>query len=325
MKFMQRVALGAAAAGTLLGADLFSNEAQAQNYPSQPVKIIVPFGAGSITDTLARILADKLGNEWKQQVIVENRPGLPGTTAVAKSDKDGYTIMMTSNGHTIARTLNKNVQFDPVADFAGITRVVETPFTMIVAVDSPAKTLKDLIGMAKANPGKYNFSSAGVASSTFLVSESFRQAAGLDLVHVPFKGVPEAVTAAIRGDVAFYFTPITDAKEQTAGGKVRSLAVTSAKRLKQVPELPTVSEAGVPGWSGGGWFGLMAPAGTPKPIIDKINADVTAILKQPEVMERIEKLGSLPAPMKPEAFDALIKADVERNAKMLAAAGLGSK
>lgn len=316
MSVLKTVITGLAAVATI------GTTAQAQSYPTQSVKIVVPFGAGSITDTLARILADKLGGTWKQQVIVENRPGLPGTTSVAKADKDGYTIMMTSNGHTIARTINKNVQFDPVADFAGITRVVETPFTMIVPVTSEAKTLKEFIDLAKKNPGKYNFSSAGVASATFLVAESFRQAAGLNLVHVPFKGVPEAVTAAIRGDVAFYFAPITDAREQTQGGKVRSLAVSSAKRLAQVPELPTFAEAGVPGWSGAGWFGLMAPAGTPKAVIDKVAADSTAVLKQPEVVARIQQLGSVPAPTSPAEFDALIKSDTEKNAKMLAAAGI---
>ena len=309
----------------LIGMATLAAPVQAQQYPSQAVKIVVPFGAGSITDNLARILADKLGQVWKQQVIVENRPGLPGTTGVAKADKDGYTIMMTSNGHTVARTINKNVSFDPAADFSGITRVVETPFTMIVPPDLPAKTLKEFIDLAKKEPGKYNYSSAGVASSTFLVSESFRQAAGINLVHVPFKGVPEAVTAALRGDVAFYFSPVTDAKEQTEGGKVRSLAVTAPQRLKQVPNIPTVSEAGVPGWSGNGWFGLMAPAGTPRPMIDKINSDVTAILKMQDVIERIEKLGSQPAPNTPAQFDALIKADIEKNAALMKAAGVEAK
>lgn len=315
MNVFKGLLLSAAAVAAL------GTQANAQTYPTQTVKIVVPFGAGSITDTLARILSERLGTVWKQQVVVENRPGLPGTTAVAKADKDGYTIMMTSNGHTIARTINKNVQFDPVADFSGITRVVVTPFTMIVQPSFPAKTLKEFLDLAKANPGKYNFSSAGVASATFLVSESFRQAAKLELVHVPFKSVPEAVTAALRGDVAFYFAPITDAAEQTAGGKVRSLAVTSPTRLKQVPDLPTVAEAGVPGWSGNGWFGLMAPAGTPRAAIDKISTDVGDILKQPDVASRIEKLGSLPAPTTPAEFDKIIKADVESNAQMLANAG----
>ncbi len=303
----------------------FGASAQAQTYPSKSVRIVVPFGAGSITDNLARIIADKLGPMWKQQVVVENRPGLPGTTSVAKADKDGYTLMLTSNGHTVARTINKNAQFDPVADFAGITRVVETPFTMIVPPGSPAKTLKDLIDMAKKDPGKYNFSTPGVASSTFLVSQSFAQAAGIKLVHVPFKSVPEAVTAVLRGDVAFYFAPITDAQAQTAGGKVRSLAVSAPKRLKQIPNVPTIAEAGLKGWSGNGWFGMMAPAGTPKAVIAKVNADVTSILKSKDVVERIEKLGSLPAPMTPAAFDGLIKSDAAKYAKMMANAGIGSK
>ena len=227
MRLLKGLLLGAAALGAV------ASQANAQAYPSQGVKIVVPFGAGSITDNLARIIADKLGPMWKQQVLVENRPGLPGTTAAAKADKDGYTLMLTSNGHTVARTINKNAQFDPVADFSGITRVVETPFTMIIPPSLPAKNLKEFIDLAKKDPGKYNFSSPGVASSTFLVSESFAQAAGIKLVHVPFKSVPEAVTAALRGDVAFYFAPITDAQAQTAGGKVRSLAVTAPQRLKR--------------------------------------------------------------------------------------------
>jgi tripartite-type tricarboxylate transporter receptor subunit TctC len=302
-----------------------TTQARAQSWPSEQIKIIVPFGAGSVTDTLARVLAEKLGTSWKQNVIVENRPGLPGTTTVAKSPADGYTLMVTSNGHVIAKTINKNVQFDPVADFVGITRLVEVPFVMIVPPTLPAKTFQEFIELAKKEPGKHNFSSAGVASTTFLAGETLRQAAGLQLVHLPFKGVPEAVTAVLRGDVSFYFAPVPDATSQAEGGKVRMLAITSATRSKDVPNVPTIAESGVPNFKYSSWFGLMAPKGTPKAIVDKINADVHTVLKDPDVVKRLSTLGSLPSPTSPAEFDAIIKSDERVYAELLKNAGLQAK
>jgi len=299
--------------------------ARAQSYPSEQVKIIVPFGAGSVTDTLARVLADKLGPMWKQNVIVENRPGLPGTTSAAKSPADGYTLMVTANGHVIAKSINKNVQFDPVEDFVGITRLVEVPFVMIVPPSLPAKTLKEFVDLAKAEPKKYNFSSAGVASTTFLAGETLRQAAGLELVHLPTKGVPDAVTAVLRGDVAFYFAPIPNAAEQSKAGNVRMLAITSPTRHKDLPDVPTVAEAGVPTFKYSSWFGLMAPKGTPKAVVDKVNADVHAVLKMPDVLERLSTIGSLPSPNAPAEFDAIIKSDEKVYAALLEKAGVQAK
>ena len=319
MSLVKRLSLMWAATVVICG------PAVAQSYPAQPVKMIVPFGAGSITDSLARVISDKLSNSWKQPVVVENRPGLPGTTSVAKSDKDGYTLMLTSNGHVIARTINKNVTFDPVADFAGITRVVEVPFIMMVTPSLAAKTLQEFIDLAKKEPGKYNFSSAGVASTSFLMAETLRQAAGLNLVHVPFKGVPEAVTAVLRGDVAFYMAPVPDSVEQSSAGKVRMLAISSPKRHPAAPGVPTIVEAGVPSFAYETWFGIMAPAGTPKAIIDKVNADVHDVLKMKDVIDRLATLGSVPSPNTPTAFDALIKSDEAKYAALLQAAGLAAK
>ena len=319
MRLASVLGLGLAALMALTG------EAPAQSYPTEQVKIVVPFGAGSVTDTLARILADKLGASWKQTVIVENRPGLPGTTSVAKAQPDGYTLMVTSNGHVIAKTINKNVQFDPVDDFVGISRLVEVPFVMIVPPTLPAKTFKEFIELAKAEPGKHNFSSAGVASTTFLAGETLRQAAGLQLVHVPFKGVPEAVTAVLRGDVSFYFAPVPDATSQAEGGKARMLAISSPTRSKDVPDVPTIAESGVPNFKYSSWFGLMAPKGTPKAIVDKINADVHAVPKMPEVVQRLATLGSLPSPNSPAEFDGIIKSDEKIYAELLAKAGLQAK
>lgn len=319
MRLATILGLGAAALLALTA------QAEAQSYPKEQVKIVVPFGAGSITDNLARTLADKLGPIWKQNVIVENRPGLPGTSAVAKAKADGYTLMVTSNGHVIAKTLNKNVAFDPVTDFVGITRLVEVPFILIVPPSSSAKTFKEFIELARKEPGKHNFSSAGVASTTFLAGETLRQAAGLELVHVPFKGVPAAVTAVLRGDVSFYFAPIPDALAQSEGGRVRMLATTSPTRLKDAPDLPTIAEAGVPSFKYGSWFGLMAPRGLPKDVVDKINADVRAVLKMPDVVQRLVTLGSLPSPNSPTEFATLIKSDEQVYAALLKKAGVGGK
>jgi tripartite-type tricarboxylate transporter receptor subunit TctC len=299
--------------------------ARAQSYPSEQVKIIVPFGAGSVTDTLARVLAEKLGPIWKQNVLVENRPGLPGTTSVAKATADGYTLMVTANGHVIAKTINKNVQFDPVDDFVGITRLVEVPFVMIVPPDLPAKTLKEFVDLAKKEPGKYTFSSAGVASTTFLAGETLRQQAGIEMVHLPTKGVPDAVTAVLRGDVAFYFAPIPNASEQAKAGNVRMLAITSPERHKDLPDVPTVVEAGVASFKYSSWFGLMAPKGTPKAIVDKVNADVREVLNMPEVVSRLVTIGSLPSPNAPSEFDAIIKSDEQVYAALLKKAGVQAK
>jgi tripartite-type tricarboxylate transporter receptor subunit TctC len=299
--------------------------AHAQNYPSQTVKMVVPFSAGSITDGLARILADKLAAMWKQQVIVENRPGLPGTAAVATAPKDGHTLMLTSNGHTIARAINKAVPFDPVKDFAGISIVASAPVAALVPADSPAKTLKDFIDMARKNPGKLNFGSAGVASTTFLAAEVMRQEAKIDMVHVPFKGAPEAVTAVIRGDVQFYFAPIPSAQSLGNAKKVKVLAVNSAKRVPQLPDVPTVAEAALPNYRYESWFGVMAPAGTPAPIRNKVAADIATVLKMQDVIDQMLKVGNIPMPTTPAEFDAIIKNDTERYSKVIAAAGIAPK
>ena len=319
MKGLRSLVLGAAA---LISA---CQMAAAQgDYPNQMVRMVVPFSAGSITDGLARILADKLTIVWKQQVIVENRAGLPGTTGVAKSPPDGYTLMLTSNGHTIAGVINKNLQFDPVKDFAGVSQVAAVPMVMIVPPDFPAKTLKEFLAMAKDKPGQLNFSSAGVASTSFLSAEIMRQNANVNMVHVPFKGAPEAVTSVVRGDTQMYFAPIPTAQELGSAGKVRVMAINSAKRMPQLPDTPTVAESGLPDYKYESWFGVMAPAGTPKPLLDKISRDIGAVLAMADVKEKLEVQGSFPAPNKPEEFDAIIKSDTERYGKILRDAGVGT-
>lgn len=300
------------------------SSASAQPYPNHLVRIVVPFSAGSITDNLARVLADKLQDMWKQQVIVENRPGLPGTTSVAKSQPDGYTLMLTSNGHTIAGVVSKNIQFDPVKDFASISKVASVPLVMIVPPDLPVKSLNDFIALANSKPGALNFSSAGVASTSFLSAEVLRQASNMNIVHVPYKGVPEATTAVIRGDAQMYFAPIPQAQELSAAGKVRAIAINSAARSPQLPDIPTVAEAGVAGYNYDSWFALMAPAGTPREIVTKVGDAMATILKMPDVAEKLTSIGAIPFPTTPEQLDALLKNDTERFAKVLQNAGIGN-
>jgi tripartite-type tricarboxylate transporter receptor subunit TctC len=310
--------LGLASAALLAA----TSGALAQSYPTQRVTIVVPFTAGSITDGLARILADKLAELWKQQVIVENRPGIPGTTAVAKSAPDGYTLMLTSNGHTIAGAITKSLQYDPVKDFAGITQVASVPLVAIVPPDLPVKTLKDFVDLAKQKPGTLNFSSAGVASTSFLSAEIFRQQANINLQHVPFRGAPEAVTAVVRGDVQMYFAPIPSSKDLSETNKVKAIAINSAKRVPQLPNVPTIAEAAVPDYKYDSWFAVMAPAATPRPIINKISQDIATVLKMPDVVDKLEKQGSIPVTNKPEEFDVIIKNDTERYTKLLKDAGI---
>ena len=303
---------------SLVGA---STAAAEQAYPNQVVRIVVPFSAGSITDGLARILADKLAEVWKQQVIVENRPGLPGTTGVAKSPPDGYTLMLTSNGHTIAGAINKNIQFDPVKDFAGVARVASVPLVAIVPPEFPAKALKDFITLAKEKPGQLNFSSAGVASTSYLSAEIFKQDAKINIVHIPYKGAPEATTAVIRNDAQMYFAPIPATQELSSTGKVRAIAINSAKRVPQLPDVPTIAET-LPNYKYESWFGVLAPAGTPQPILTKVSEDIAKVLEMPDVKEKLLAQGSIPAPTTPSEFDAINKSDTERYGKILKDAGI---
>ncbi|MET0867694.1 MAG: tripartite tricarboxylate transporter substrate binding protein [Pseudorhodoplanes sp.] len=297
-----------------------------QGYPNQLVRIVVPFSPGSATDLLARAVADKLGEKWKQQVIVENRPGVAGTNSVAKSAADGYTLMLTSNGHTVAGVLNKGLQFDPVKDFAGITPVASVPLVLISNPELPAKSVKELIELAKAKPGTMNFASPGLGSTTFIAGAMFKDAAKIDVVHVPYKGAPESNMSVVRGDSQFYFTPASTAAELVQSGKVRALAVATGKRVPSMPDVPTLNEAGLPGFAYESWFGLMAPAGTPADIIEKINNDIVDGLKDAAMQDRMAKQGGVVVMTStPKQFDEMIKTDTERYTKMFQAAGLGAQ
>ncbi|MET0445129.1 MAG: tripartite tricarboxylate transporter substrate binding protein [Pseudorhodoplanes sp.] len=320
---LARLGIGLVAAAFILSN--ISAQAQ-QGYPNQMVRIVVPFSAGSATDLLARAVADKLGEKWKQQVIVENRPGVAGTNSVAKSAADGYTLMLTSNGHTVAGVLNKGLQFDPVKDFAGITPVASVPLVLISNPELPAKSVKELIELAKAKPGTMNFASPGLGSTTFIAGAMFKDAAKIDVVHVPYKGAPESNMSVVRGDSQFYFTPASTAAELVQSGKVRALAVATGKRVPSMPDVPTLNEAGLPGFAYESWFGLMAPAGTPADIIETINKDIVDGLKDAAMQDRMAKQGGVVVMTStPKQFDEMIKTDTERYTKMFQAAGLGAQ
>jgi tripartite-type tricarboxylate transporter receptor subunit TctC len=298
--------------------------AQSGDYPNQRVTIVVPFSAGSITDGLARVLADKLGDMWKQQVIVENRPGIAGTASVARSAPDGYTLMLTSNGHTIGAVVNKNLPYDPAKDFAGVTEVATVPQALIVPPDLPAKNVTEFVALAKASPGKMNFSSAGLASTSYLGAELLKQTAKIDIVHVPNKGAPEAITSVMRNDSQLFFLGVNLAIELKQAGKIKVIAVSTPKRSAAMSDVPTVAESGLPTYEYDAWFAVMAPANTPKPILNKVSADIAGVLKTPEVAERLTKQGVDIVFNTPDVFDKTLKIDVERNSGILRAAGVGA-
>lgn len=294
-------------------------------YPNQTVRIVVPFSAGSSTDSLARVLSDELTKLWKQTVVVENRPGIAGTNSVAKSAPDGYTLMLTSNGHTIGAVVNANLPFDPANDFVGVTPVASVPQALIVPPNLPAKNLPEFIALARAEPGKMNFSSAGLASTSYLGAEILKQTAKINIVHIPQKGAPEAVTSVMRGDSQLFFLSVHLATELHTSGKVRAIAIAKDKRTPVLPDVPTIAESGVPEYEYDSWFGVLAPAGTPKPILDKVAGDIARVLREPALAARLTKQGVEINVTTPDLFDKQLKDEVKRNSAMLRAAGVGAK
>ena len=319
MKTMFRFMFSVATAIAAFGVSV--NPASAQEWPTQRVTVVTPFGAGSITDILARIFAEEMSKRWGQQVVVENRPGLAGTAAVAKAAPDGNTLMLTSNGHTVAGLVSKDAPFDPVKDFSGISRLALGRVLLITHPGMPARTLKDVIDLAKREPGKLNFSSPGLASTTFITGALFRKAAGIDIVHVPFRSAPEAVTAVIRGDVQMFFAPINLAREQSAAGKVIAIAAASAQRLPEMPEVPTFTEAGLP-FVYDTWNGLMAPQGAPRVILDKISKDWAEALKMPAVQEKLKSQFMIGVSDTPDTMDKIMKDETAHLTQLFKESGL---
>ena len=299
--------------------------AAAQAWPSKPVKIVVPFAAGGATDVVARLLAQKLSDAWGQSVVVENRAGAGGNIGadvVAKSPPDGYTLLMTSGSIVTANPhMYKTMPFDAARDLVGITNVATGPQVIAVSNGVPAKDLKEFIAYAKANPGKVNFGSAGIGTQTHLAAENFAFSAGVDLIHVPYKGESAALTDLMGGQIQMVTPNAGAAVGLIQQGKIRAFAVTSKERMPQLPDVPAAAEV-IPGFENAGWFGLMAPAGTPRDVIEKIARDSAKILHSDEFKAKLAQQGMVPVGNSPAEFAAAIKDESARWAKVIKQRGL---
>ena len=298
---------------TLLLAALTAT-AQAQTWPSKPIKYIVPFAAGGTTDILARTISDKLSIALGQPVIVENKPGAGGGVGAAETAKappDGYTIMGgTISTHAINATLYSNLPYYLVKDFVAITLIARVPNMLVINNDIPAKDVAELIKLMKASPGKWNFASSGNGTSQHLSGELFKGMAGVDMQHIPYKGSPPALSDVMGGQVSMTFDNITTAWTLAKGGKLRALAVTTAKRSPIAPDVPTLGESGLPGYEIGSWQGVFAPAGTPPDIVKRLNAEIVKIINLPDVQKKLLDLGAEPVANSSEEFTAFVKVEV---------------
>ncbi len=299
--------------------------AAAQTYPEKSVKLVVPFPPGGPTDGMARILGQELSKKWSQPVIIDNKGGAGGGIAaesVAKSPADGYTLFFGTTGtQTINPSLYAKLPYDPVKDFAPVSMVATTANVLVVNATLPVKSVKELIAYAKANPGKLTFGSAGNGSSNHLAGELFKSTSGVDMVHVPYKGSAPALNDLLGGQLSLMWDVISTAMPHVAAGKTRALGVTSPKRSAIAPDVPTIAESGLPGYEVVIWFGVLAPTGTPAPIVDKISKDLAAIMKTPEMKERLSKLGAEPAGTTPAEFADLMKADTAKWSKVVKSSG----
>jgi tripartite-type tricarboxylate transporter receptor subunit TctC len=294
-------------------------------YPNKPIRVIVPFAAGSTTDIIARAITDKMGQSMGQTLVVENRGGASGTigqAAVASAAPDGYTIMVHSSSHTVSPSTFAKLAFDTEKDFAGVTPISSTPNVLVMSPSKNIKTLQELLAAARAKPGSMNFASAGQGSATHLNAEKFKLAAKIEATNIPFKGSAEAVTEVMAGRVDYYFSPIAPVIGQIRNGALVPLAVGSPKRASALPQVPTTAEAGVPGSEFNFWIGMMAPAKTPREIVNRLHDEVVKALNTPEVKERFATLGADAWTLKPEQFDAYIKEEIKTNAVLVKAAGL---
>jgi tripartite-type tricarboxylate transporter receptor subunit TctC len=296
------------------------------DYPNRTVRIIVPFAPGGSTDVVARILADKLGVELKQSFVVENRSGAGGNIgadAVAKASPDGYTLLMGTTGVlAINKYLYKEMPFDPERDLVPVSYTSLITNILVVNPQVPAKTVSELVALARAKPGALTFASSGAGSSTHLSAELFKSMAGVDILHVPYKGSSQAITDLMGGQVTMLFDNAPSSIPFVEQGKLRALAVTSTKRLPNLPDVPTLDEAGVKGYESLSWSGIMAPAGTPKRVIDKLNAAIEKILRDPDVKQRFASLGVEPVGGPPEAFSRHIRAESEKWARVVKTANI---
>lgn len=300
-------------------------QALAQGYPSKPIKFVVPFSAGSATDIVARTVGDAMGKSMGQPILIDNKLGAGGTIAtaqVAKSEPDGYTVLIHSSGHALNPSLYPNLGYDTLKDLSGVTTLAAIPNVLVVHPGKGWKTQADLIAAVKAKPGTFNYASAGIGSGTHLNAEIFRLQAGIDALHVPYKGTPDAMTNVIGGSNDWFFAPLASALPLIRDGKLQALSVSTKTRASTLPQVPTSIEAGLPGSDYTLWIGMIVPSATPPAIIKKLHEEALKALANPETKERMVKLGADPFTMSPDAFNAYIKSEMEVAARIVKAANL---
>ena len=313
------------AAALGLAAALLVVPAAAQTYPTKPVRIVVPFAAGGPADVYARFMAQRLQEALGQSFVVDNRPGagsVIGTDAAAKAAPDGYTLLLMSNAHTVNESLIPNKPFQLMRDFVAIAPINYSDLVLVANPAVPAASLKELIAQAKARPGKLNYASSGPGTPYHMAGELFKSMAGVYLVHIPYRGSSGARTDVLGGQVDVMFDAVTTMAEQVKSGRVKALATTGKTRSDVLPDVPTMNEAGVPGYEATLWLGLMAPRGTPKPVVDKLNEAISRIVGQPDVKQTWAKQGAVAMVMSPEVFDKYARDDITKWARVIKAANI---
>jgi len=322
-----RIAAHIIVAGCLLpGAPgaLAQNSAPAAEYPNRPIRIVVPFTPGGQPDIYTRLIIPGLVASFKQQIIVDNRPGAGGTIGskiVAEAAPDGYTLLSVSSGHTIGPFVYK-LPYDTLKAFAGVTRTYSAPFLLVAPMSLGVKSVKDLIELAKAKPGQLNFASAGTGSGTHFAGEMLKHSAGIDVVHVPYRGIPESLTDIMAGRVQFFMAPMGSAAQLVREGRIRGLGVSSTKRVSVLADIPTIAESGLPGFEWDSWGSLFMPARTPRAIVNRWSQEVRRVAGAPDIQKRLHAIGMDANPTGPEELDTLVKQQMAVVGKLARAAGL---
>ena len=314
-----------ACAGSTSAAHAAERADPAAAFPTRPIRIVVGFTPGGQPDITGRVIAAKMSESFGQQVVVDNRPGAGGTIGskiVADATPDGHTLLSVSASHAISPSVYSKLPYDTRRDFAGVSTTATASYMLVVPPSLPVKSVQDLLAMARAKPGQLNFGSAGSGSGTHFAGELLKNTAQLDVVHVPYKGIPEALTDTMTGRVQFFMTPPATLGTLVKDGKVRALGVTGKQRVRSYPDVPTIAESGVPGFQWETWAGILAPAKTPRPVIDKLNREIVRILALPDVQQRLLAMGAEPAPSTPAEFDRLVASELQRVADLARKAGI---
>ena len=314
-----------ATCAALIGLAVASHPAAAQSYPAKPVRFIIPFAPGGGNDIIGRAIAARLTDVWKQQMVVDNRPGAGGNIAgeiTARAAPDGHTVFQFNIANVIAASIYPKLAYDPVRDFAPVTQIGGSPFLLVVHPSVRANDVRELIALAKAQPTLLNYASSGNGGSTHLVTELFKSMAGISMTHIPYNGAGPALTTLLSGQVQVFFMVPATSRAHIKAGRLRALGVSSAKRTHQVPDLPTISEGGVPGFEFYSWFGMLAPARTPRPYLQRVHEVLMKAMRAPETTSQFEAQGADPVGNSPEEFAAFIKREYDTNARLVKTAGL---